>query len=115
MCVRVYTVFSFFVLKFANDNFKTKNKNDIYPDLCGVSGGHGFDRMHQYKQLTRIIELVVFFSISTLNSDNDLSEKERMRQEQLDVRCLQLLRAVIHNEIVKLPVDWPEDMKDNTR
>ena len=80
-----------------------------------MSGGYVFDRMHQYKQLTKKVELVVFFSISTLNSDNGLSEKERMHQEQLDVRCLQLLRAVIHNEIVKLPDDWQENTKDNAR
>jgi hypothetical protein len=27
-------------------------------------------------------------------------------QEDLDIKCLQLLRAVVHNEERKLPEDW---------
>lgn len=32
----------------------------------------------------------------------------RLEQEELDVKCLQLLRAIIHNEVVKLPNDWED-------
>ena len=32
-----------------------------------------------------------------------------MEQENLDIKCLQLLRAIIHNEVVKLPDDWEEN------
>ncbi|KAK3094787.1 hypothetical protein FSP39_006217 [Pinctada imbricata] len=35
-----------------------------------------------------------------------LNEKEKLEQVELDVKCLQLLRGLIHNEIVKLPEDW---------
>ena len=38
-----------------------------------------------------------------------VDETARMEQENLDIKCLQLLRAVIHNEIVKLPSDWEEN------
>jgi inositol 1,4,5-triphosphate receptor type 1 len=37
-----------------------------------------------------------------------LDEATRLEQEELDVKCLQLLRATIHNEIVKLPVNWED-------
>lgn len=36
-------------------------------------------------------------------------EIARVEQENLDVKCLQLLRAVIHNEIVKLPDNWEDN------
>lgn len=39
------------------------------------------------------------------------SEKERLEQEELDIKCLQLLRGLIHNEIVKLDDDWESDIK----
>ncbi|KAI0214643.1 hypothetical protein LSAT2_000247 [Lamellibrachia satsuma] len=58
-------------------------------------------------------KLILKLYISTLNTDDDLSEQERARQELLDVRCLQLLRATIHNEIVKLPDDWQENTTGN--
>jgi len=36
-------------------------------------------------------------------------EASRIEQEELDIRSLQLLRAVIHNEERKLPENWEED------
>lgn len=39
------------------------------------------------------------------------SEKERLEQEELDIKCLQLLRGLIHNEIVKLDDDWESNIK----
>ena len=53
--------------------------------------------------------------MSMLNLEVDMSEKQRICQELLDVRCLQLLRAIIHNEIVKLPANWEENMGRNAR
>lgn len=38
-----------------------------------------------------------------------LNEKEKLDQIELDVKCLQLLRALIYNEIVKLPEDWESE------
>ena len=38
-----------------------------------------------------------------------------MNQEELDIKCFQLLRAIIHNEIVKLPEEWESDMKANRK
>nr|KAG5691425.1 hypothetical protein BaRGS_016341 [Batillaria attramentaria] len=35
----------------------------------------------------------------------DLSEEEKIEQLELDVRCLQLMRGLIHNEIIRLPDD----------
>ena len=35
-----------------------------------------------------------------------MSEEEKIEQLELDVKCLQLLRGLIHNEIVKLPDEW---------
>ena len=45
----------------------------------------------------------------------DLSEKERMEQLDLDVKCLQLLRGMVHNEIVKLPVEFENDPKGSKK
>ena len=53
--------------------------------------------------------------MSVLSMEVDMTEKQRMSQELLDVRCLQLLRATIHNEIVKLPANWDENMGRNAR
>nr|XP_006825393.1 PREDICTED: inositol 1,4,5-trisphosphate receptor type 1-like [Saccoglossus kowalevskii] len=41
------------------------------------------------------------------------TERERLLQEALDVKCLQLLRALIHNEERQLPEDWLNDPKNN--
>ncbi|XP_033761182.1 inositol 1,4,5-trisphosphate receptor type 3-like isoform X6 [Pecten maximus] len=35
-----------------------------------------------------------------------LNEKEKLEQVDLDVKCLQLLRGLIHNEMIRLPEDW---------
>ena len=35
-------------------------------------------------------------------------------QEELDVKCLQILRTVIHNEERKLPEDWHSSASDTT-
>ena len=44
-----------------------------------------------------------------------MNEKERLQQERLDIKCLQLLRAMVHNEIVKLPDDWENNLAANKR
>ncbi|XP_052783710.1 inositol 1,4,5-trisphosphate receptor type 1-like isoform X3 [Mya arenaria] len=54
-------------------------------------------------------KLVKQLSISTKLTN--LSEKERIEQLELDLKCLQLLRGLLHNEIVKLPLDFEVDMK----
>ena len=43
------------------------------------------------------------------------SEFQRMDQEELDIRSLQLLRACIHNEERKLPENWAEDPNANKK
>ncbi|ESN99323.1 hypothetical protein HELRODRAFT_162846 [Helobdella robusta] len=44
-----------------------------------------------------------------------MSESKRLEQEELDLRCLQLLRTIIHNEERKLPEDWEENPSDNKK
>ena len=51
----------------------------------------------------------IFDSISITLTN--LNEKERIEQQELDIKCLQLLRALLHNEIVKLPEDFESDVK----
>ena len=41
---------------------------------------------------------------------NKLKEEDRCKQNELDIKCLQLLRALIHNEIVKIHPDL-KDLK----
>ena len=38
-----------------------------------------------------------------------LTEKERQRQDELDIKCLQIMRAIIHNEIVQIDPELRED------
>ena len=38
-----------------------------------------------------------------------------MEQEELDIRCLQLIRAALHNEERKLPEDWEEDPQEHRK
>lgn len=40
------------------------------------------------------------------------SESVRQAQEELDVKSLQILRAMIHNEERKLPADWDRETQD---
>ncbi|KAK2191288.1 hypothetical protein NP493_56g07001 [Ridgeia piscesae] len=44
-----------------------------------------------------------------------LSEIQKLQQEQMDIKCLQVLRGIVHNEIVKLPPNWKTDVKNNKR
>lgn len=39
----------------------------------------------------------------------DLDESERQRQDELDVKTLQILRALVHNEIVNIDPQLHED------
>lgn len=50
------------------------------------------------------LKLIFFSRIS--HKLTHLSEKEKLEQVELDVKCLKLLRALIYNEAVKLPADW---------
>jgi hypothetical protein len=44
-----------------------------------------------------------------------LSEEEKLEQLDLDIKCLQLMRGLIHNEVVKLPDDWEANPNSNKR
>ena len=55
------------------------------------------------------------FSISTSLCRTLTTEAERMEQEELDIRCLQLIRAALHNEERKLPEDWEEDPQEHRK
>lgn len=35
-----------------------------------------------------------------------MTEAARIEMDELNIKCLQLLRAVIHNEERRLPEDW---------
>ena len=59
--------------------------------------------------------LVNDFRISSEIYRKLTSDVMRIEQEDLDIRCLQLLRAVIHNEERKLPEDWEENPTDNKK
>ena len=43
------------------------------------------------------------------------NDAERLEQEELDIRCLQLIRAALHNEERKLPEDWEEDPQEHRK
>jgi inositol 1,4,5-triphosphate receptor type 1 len=56
-----------------------------------------------------LLNLILYDRISTTLTN--LSEKERIEQLDLDIKCMQLLRGILHNEIVKLPEDFENDVK----
>ncbi|KAI0237949.1 hypothetical protein LSAT2_011439, partial [Lamellibrachia satsuma] len=58
-------------------------------------------------------KLIRQLAISAGNTQ--LSEKDRLDQEVLDIKCLQLLRGLIHNETVILPENWELDIKGNSK
>lgn len=39
----------------------------------------------------------------------DLEEEERRKQDELDIKCLQIMRAIIHNEIVNIDPELKEN------
>lgn len=45
----------------------------------------------------------------SFNRIEKLSEAERERQDELDIKCLQIMRAIIHNEIMKIDPALLED------
>lgn len=61
------------------------------------------------------IIIMLIIRISTDMYNKLTSEAQRIEQEELDIRCLQLLRAVIHNEERKLPDDWADNPSDNRK
>ncbi|OWF52185.1 Inositol 1,4,5-trisphosphate receptor type 3 [Mizuhopecten yessoensis] len=44
-----------------------------------------------------------------------LNEKQKLEQVELDVKCLQLLRGLIHNEMISLPEDWEGQSQTHKR
>lgn len=59
--------------------------------------------------------LLFYCRISSQLSRSHLTEKEKLEQVDLDVKCLQLLRGLIHNEIVKLPNEWETESSSHRR
>ncbi|CAC5372100.1 unnamed protein product [Mytilus coruscus] len=68
-----------------------------------IDTGHKDARM-RYAQAEKLVKQL---SISAKRTH--LNEKEKLEQIDLDVKCLQLLRGLIYNEIVKLPDDWESE------
>ncbi|XP_076096104.1 inositol 1,4,5-trisphosphate-gated calcium channel ITPR3-like isoform X9 [Mytilus galloprovincialis] len=68
-----------------------------------IDTGHK-DARSRYAQAEKLVKQL---SISAKRTH--LNEKEKLDQIELDVKCLQLLRALIYNEIVKLPEDWESE------
>lgn len=68
-----------------------------------------------------MILLILFYPlfllprISTSMYSKLTSEAKRLEQEELDLRCLQLLRTIIHNEERKLPEDWEDNPSVNKK
>nr|XP_034327562.1 inositol 1,4,5-trisphosphate receptor type 2 isoform X16 [Crassostrea gigas] len=70
------------------------------------------DPVQKFKLSEKLIKQL---SISSQLSRSHLTEKEKLEQVDLDVKCLQLLRGLIHNEIVKLPNEWETESSSHRR
>ncbi|XP_019647102.1 PREDICTED: uncharacterized protein LOC109487530 [Branchiostoma belcheri] len=64
----------------------------------------------RYRMAEKLIEQL---HISSNNYRSTLVE--RIQQEKMDIKCLQLLRAMIHNEERKLPANWEMYPKKNKK
>ncbi|XP_053404110.1 inositol 1,4,5-trisphosphate receptor type 2-like isoform X2 [Mercenaria mercenaria] len=62
--------------------------------------------LEKYKMAEKLIKQLAISTTLT-----NLSEKERIEQLDLDIKCMQLLRGILHNEIIKLPEDFENDVK----
>ncbi len=51
----------------------------------------------------------------SFNNLESLSEKEREKQDALDIKCLQIMRAIIHNEVVHIDPQLLEDSPPDYR
>lgn len=62
--------------------------------------------MFQDEVLTSFMLCVCFFVFRASLSEKQRVVKDSFNQDVLDMKCLQLLRGLVHNEIVKLHDDW---------
>ncbi len=53
----------------------------------------------------------IIFSISATQLST--LEISNPNQVELDVKCLQILRALVHNEERRLPENWADEMEKN--
>ncbi|KAL4219957.1 hypothetical protein ACF0H5_020368 [Mactra antiquata] len=67
---------------------------------------HGKNALEKYKMAEKLVrQLAISTTLTNMN------EKERIEQLDLDIKCMQLLRGLLHNEIIKLPEDFENDVK----
>ena len=60
--------------------------------------------------------ICILFCIYRVSASLRLTnERDRLAQNDLDIKCFQLLRGLIHNEIIKLPEDAEETSKKSKR
>lgn len=66
-------------------------------------------------EVSEVVEqLLRQLEISFKNFES-LTEKQRERQDKLDIKCLQIMRAIIHNEIVRINPQLLEDSPPDYR
>ena len=74
--------------------------------------GKSFRQKGSHKEMSiesnMTVDLMMMYVAGYLSLQG-MSEEEKIEQLELDIKCLQLLRGLIHNEIVKLPDDWELD------
>ena len=69
----------------------------------------GLTYRHKQPYIFSLYNFSIYLDFRISSSHAQLDEATRVEQENLDIKCLQLLRAIIHNEVVKLPDDWEEN------
>ncbi|KAL3848190.1 hypothetical protein ACJMK2_019064, partial [Sinanodonta woodiana] len=67
------------------------------------------DFKEKYKMAEKLVLQIKLSKTSTQQNEN-----QRLEQIELDIKCFQLLRGLLHNEIVKLPPDFENDIKAST-
>ena len=55
---------------------------------------------HLLKKFSKLNAFLFSHRRISFSKLEDVDEVERQRQDELDIKCLQILRAIIHNEIM---------------
>uniref|UniRef100_A0A1I8G215 RIH_assoc domain-containing protein n=1 Tax=Macrostomum lignano TaxID=282301 RepID=A0A1I8G215_9PLAT len=71
---------------------------------CFIDTNYGYSDPRRFAMTGKLVEQLCISNQLELRN-----EKERIEQEILDVKCLQLLRGAVHNEIVKQPDNVDSD------
>lgn len=61
---------------------------------------------HIYMYKTSFMKRKSYFPCSISSIKKRMTEKAMQEMDELNIKCLQVLRSIVHNEERKMPEDW---------